>query len=88
MRDLIELYNDDGTLAGYAFEPTEAEKAAAEAWLVPNQVPQMFHNTFMQWNRYLNGNPPKQNDYQVKISSRGENHPAVISYRGCPVSGY
>lgn len=35
----MTLYNADGTIFGYAFEPTEEERKATEAWLVPNLEP-------------------------------------------------
>lgn len=37
--DTIVLYNEDGTIAGYAWEPSPEYKAAVEAWLVPNMTP-------------------------------------------------
>lgn len=37
--EAMVLYNEDGTIAGYAFEPTEEERKAVEAWLVPNLEP-------------------------------------------------
>ena len=37
--EAMTLYNADGTIFGYAFEPTEEERKATEAWLVPNLEP-------------------------------------------------
>jgi hypothetical protein len=39
----IELYNEDGTLSGYCFEPASAYRDCVQAWLLTNLIPIANH---------------------------------------------
>lgn len=37
--DVTMLYSEDGNILGFDIEPTEEQRKATEAWLVPNLEP-------------------------------------------------
>lgn len=48
---IVEMFNDDGTLFGFAFEPSKEHREAMKAWLVPEQ-PTSNHLHWGQWTTY------------------------------------
>ncbi|AXF51345.1 hypothetical protein WELLINGTON_219 [Erwinia phage Wellington] len=51
---IVEMFNDDGTLFGFAFEPSKAHRDAMKAWTVPTPIP----SGNLQWGQWTTYNSP------------------------------
>lgn len=84
--EMANLYNEDGTLAGFIIEPTEEYKRALDAWLVQN-VPEHARNIMGKWIQHATLPASLDADFRQEVTKAGENHPASITYRGFNVAG-